>query len=53
MKARLFVNDSDIDKVSIHQSDITKITKKDRKDWIVETIVKHGIMIFQCCYRQK
>ena len=28
MSARLFVNDSDIDKVSIHQSDITKIRKK-------------------------
>ena len=30
MSARLFVNDSDIHKVfgSIHQSDITKITKK-------------------------
>lgn len=28
MSARLFVHDSDIDKVSIHQSDITKITKK-------------------------
>ena len=28
MSARLFVHDSDIDKGSIHQSDITKITKK-------------------------
>ena len=41
---------SDIDKAfkSIHQSITTKIKNVDSEGWVVETIVKHHIMISEC-----
>ena len=52
---KLTVDDSDIDEAfkSMHQSIITKIKNSASEDWVVETIVKHSIKIFECQYRQK
>ena len=52
---KLTADDSDIDEAfkSMHQSIITKIKNSASKDWVVETIVKHSIKIFECQYRQK
>ena len=47
---KLIVNDSDIDEAfeSMNQSIITKIKHSASKDWIVKTIVEHGIKVFGC-----
>ena len=52
---KLTADDSDIDEAfkSMHQSIITKIKNSASEDWVVETIVKHSIKIFECQYRQK
>ena len=47
--AKLIVNVSKDDKSfgSMHKSGMTKVKKNVRKDWVVETIVEHGIKIFE------
>ena len=48
--AKLIASDSDIDEAfkSMHQNIMKKIKNSDREDWVVETIVKYSIKIFEC-----
>ena len=50
MTFELIVNDLDIKKAfeSMHQSVMTKSKSIVGRDWIVKTIVEHGIKIFNC-----
>ena len=49
LRAKLIFNDSDIGKTFglMHQRVMTKIKKSVSKDWIVKTIEKHDIQIFE------
>ena len=53
MSAKLIASDLDIDKTfkSMHQSLMTKIKNYVNEDWLVETIAKHSIKIFE--YKQQ
>ena len=48
--AILIASDSDIDEAfkSMYQTIMMKIKKSASKDWIIETIVKHNIKVFEC-----
>ena len=48
--AKAIASDSVIDKAfkSLHQSIMTKIKNFDSEVWVVEKILKHSIMIFEC-----
>ena len=48
-RAKLIANDSDTDEAfkSMHEIIMRKILSPN-EDWVIETIVKHSIKIFEC-----
>ena len=50
LNPKLNASDSDIDRAfkSIHQSIMMKLKNSAKGDWVVETIGKHSIKIFEC-----